>query len=136
MQMQEPEQRKQVGQAWQANQEYDEYNAGYSARYESEQEHQQKIYPQEQYNPLAKVPWIITVVLSAVGFFLAVAGIIGSAVVLQYTRGDAYLLTGGAMGLLSSIAIVLVCIAIFVTSVIMLTGRMGTIVWRMRNRLK
>lgn len=118
MRMQEPEQERQSGQEWQASQEYSGYRADYSENYEPEQ--QQKIYPAEERRLYGKAFWIFSVVLSSIGFFLTVAGIVASAIVLKYANGHAELLAGGVIGLLSSIGAMLICIAIFVIAVIAL----------------
>src|SRR5690348_11840460 len=109
MQMQEPEQWQQSGSEWQTSQEYGVYQAGYSTENESIQ--QQKIYPQMG-RSLDKAFWIITIVLSSVGFFFTIVGIVASAIVLKYANGQAELLTGGVIGLISSIMALLVCVAI------------------------
>jgi hypothetical protein len=118
MQMQEPEQWQQSRSEWQTSQEYGEYQAGYSRADES----QQKIYPQMEQS-LHKVFWIITIPLSSIGFFFTIAGIVASAIVLKYANGQGQLLVGGVIGLISSIMVLLVCIAIFVIAVIALAGR-------------
>ncbi len=118
MQMQEPEQWQQSRPEWQTSQEYGEYQAGYSRADES----QQKIYPQMEQS-LHKVFWIITIPLSSIGFFFTIAGIVASAIVLKYANGQGQLLVGGVIGLISSIMVLLVCIAIFVIAVIALAGR-------------
>jgi len=86
MRMQEPEQGQPSGQEWQASQEYGEYRAEYPGRYESEQ--QQKIYPQEERRSGGTVLGIIAILLSSIGFFLAVTGIVGSAIVLNMLMGS------------------------------------------------
>src|SRR6266446_8501993 len=96
MQMQEPEQ--QSGSEWQTNQEYNEYQVGYLRMDELKQ--QEKIYPQQS---LYKALWMITVILSSIGFLFTVAGIIASAMILKYANGQAELLAGGVIGLISSI---------------------------------
>lgn len=121
MRMQEPEQWQQSGQEWQANQEYGEYRADYSEKYEPEP--QQKIYPQEERRLSNAALAIFTIILSSIGFFLTVAGIVASAVVLKYANGQQAVLVGGVIGLLSSIGAMLICIAIFVVSVVVLALR-------------
>jgi uncharacterized membrane protein YdbT with pleckstrin-like domain len=119
MRMQEPEQWQPSEQEWQADQEYGEYRAEYAGKYESEQ----KIYPQEKQGlrgTSSGLPGILAIFLSSIGFFLAVAGIAASAIVLKYPRGQQELLTGGVIGLVSSIIVLLVFIAIFVIAVVML----------------
>ena len=121
MHMQEPEQWQQSGQEWQASQEYGEYRADYSGKYEPEQK--QKIYPQEERWQSSSALGIFAIILSSVGFFLTVAGIVASAIVLKYANGQQALLAGGVIGLLSSIGAMLICIAIFVVSVVVLALR-------------
>jgi len=127
--MEEPEQRQRSGQEWQASQEFGEYSAEYPGRDESEQEYieavagddsQQKIYPQQTWSQRGKVPGILAIVLSSTGFFIAVAGIVVSAIVLQYAHGQQGWLAGGVIGLVGSIVVMLVCIAIFVIAVVVL----------------
>jgi hypothetical protein len=118
MRMQEPEQERQSGQEWQANQEYSGYRADYSGNYQPDQ--QQKIYPTEERCLYSKAFWIFSVVLSSIGFFLTVAGIVASAIVLKFANGHAELLAGGVIGLVSSIGAMLICIAIFVIAVVAL----------------
>ncbi len=129
MRMQEPEQSKPSGQEWQSDQEYGEYRGEYTERYEGEQ--QQKIYPQEERRLESRAFWIIAIILSSIGFFPAVVGIAGSAIVLKYANGQQALLAGGVMGLVSSIIVMLVCVAIFVIAVVALAIRTG----RVRRRM-
>ena len=119
MRMQEPEQWQQSGQEWQANQEYGQYRADNSGTFEPEQ----KIYPQEEQWLNGTALGIFAIILSSIGFFLTVAGIVASAVVLKYTDGQQALLAGGLIGLLSSIGAMLICVAIFVVSVVVLALR-------------
>ncbi len=121
MRMQEPEQWQQSGQEWQANQEYGEYRADYPGKYEPEQ--QQKIYPQAEQRLNVTFLGIFAIILSSVGFFLTVTGIVASAIVLKYANGQQALLAGGVIGLLSSIGAMLMCVAIFVVSVVVLALR-------------
>jgi len=127
MRMQEPEQWQPSEQEGQASQEYGQYRADYPGRYESEQ--QQKIYPQEARGMQGTALVLLAmIILSSVGFFLAVAGIVGSAIVLRYANGQQAVLAGGGIGLASSIIVLLVCVAIFVIGVVALairTGRVG-----------
>ena len=121
MRMQEPEQWQKTGQEWQADQEYGEYRADYAGKYEPEQ--QQKIYPQEERWLNGTALGIFAIILSSIGFFLTVAGIVASAIVLQYADGQQAVLVGGLIGLLSSIGSMLMCVAIFVVSVVVLALR-------------
>jgi hypothetical protein len=121
MRMQEPEQWQQSGQEWQegqgnqGGQEYSEYRTGYAGENESE-----KIYPQDERIMQGRTLGILAIILSAIGFFPAVAGIVGSALVLEYAKGLAAVLAGGVIGLVSSIIVMLVFVAIFVIAVITL----------------
>ena len=121
MRMQEPEQWQQSGQEWQTNQEHGEYRADYSEGYESEQK--QKIYPLEERWLNGTALGIFAIILSSIGFFLTVAGIVASAIVLQFANGRQVVLVGGVIGLLSSIGAMLMCVAIFVISVVVLALR-------------
>ena len=111
MQMQEPEQ-------WQESQEYSGYRAEYSGVEEPEQE--QKIYPQEEQRVNGTALGILAIILTSLGFFLTVAGIVGAGIVLKFANGQQEVLAGGVIGLVSSIILLLVCIAIFVVSVVTL----------------
>ena len=125
--MQEPEQ-------WQTSQEYSEgYSADsvhYPAGYESEQE--QKIYPQKSRWLDGTALAIFVIIFSSIGFFLTVAGIVASAIVLQFGHGQQAVLAGGIIGLLSSIGAMLMCIAIFVFAVVTLTLRARRVRGRVR----
>jgi hypothetical protein len=122
MRMQEPEQWPPPSQEWQTNQEYGQYRTDYTERYEPEQE-QQKIYPPEEQRLNSVALGIFAIILSSIGFFLTVAGIVASAIVLKYANGEQAVLVGGIIGLLSSIGVMLICIAIFVFSVVVLALR-------------
>ena len=132
MRMEEPEQWQPSGQEWQANQEYGQYRADYPGRYESEQQ-QQKIYPHEErgMRGIALV-LLAVIILSSVGFFLTVAGIVGSAIVLKFANGQQAVLAGGGIGLASSIIVMLVCVAIFVIGVVALAVQARRVGRRMR----
>ncbi len=138
MRMEEPEPRQQFGQEWQAKQESSEYRAEYPGRDEAEQQQeyievvagddsQQKIYPQQTWPSRGKVFGILAIVLSSLGFFITIAGIVVSAIVLKYAHGRQEWLAAGVIGLVSSIVVMLVCIAIFVIAVVVLAlrGRRG-----------
>ena len=120
MEMQEPERRRQSGQEWQASQSYGEYHAEYPGRYEPEPE--QKIYPQAEpeQRGARTLLGIVAILLSSLGFFIMLAGIVGSAVVLKFANGQQALVAGGVIGLISSILALLVFVAIFVVAVIAL----------------
>ncbi len=132
--MQEPEQWQQPEQQWQADQQYSEGYSGdrvdYAGDYESEQE--QKIYPQTSRWLNGTALAIFAIIFSSIGFFLTVAGVVGSAIVLQYGNELQAVLAGGIIGLLSSIGAMLMCIAIFVFAVVTLALRAR----RMRGRLR
>ncbi len=121
MRMQEPEQWQQSGQEWQTSQEYSGDSSNYSGGYESEQK--QKIYPQEERWLNGTALGVFAIILSSIGFFLTVAGIVASAIVLKYANEQHALLVGGLIGLLSSIGAMLICVAIFVVSVVVLALR-------------
>jgi len=136
MQMQEPEQWQQSGQEWRASQEDSEYRAGYAqnAQYAGgfESEQQQKIYPQEERWLNGTAFGIFAIILSSIGFFLGVAGIVGSSIVLEYANKQQAILAGGVIALVSSILGVLVCIGIFVIAVVTLALRVRSVRRRMR----
>ena len=129
MRMQEPEQGQQSEQEWQTSQGYSGNSIQYLEGFESEQE--QKIYPQEQRWLNGTALGIFAIILSSIGFFLTVAGIVASAIVLQFGHGLQAVLVGGIIGLLSSIGAMLMCVAIFVISVVVLALRAR----RVRSRL-
>ncbi|HET8852242.1 MAG TPA: hypothetical protein VFN02_06925 [Ktedonobacteraceae bacterium] len=138
MQMQEPDQQRRFGQVSQASQAHSDYSAEYTEGFEPEyfevvtedNYQQQKIHPQEGQSSRGKVHSILAIVLSSIGFFISVAGIVVSAIVLRYANGQQVWLVGGVIGLVSSILVMVVCIAIFVTTVLVLTFRLR----RMRRR--
>ncbi len=129
MRMQEPEQ-------WQQpRQEQSTFDAGYQGKYEPAQQQEpievvagddyqeQKIYPQDQLSWGGKALGIMMIILSSIGFFPSVAGIVASALVLKYANGQEVLLAAGVLGLVSAILVMLVCIAIFVIAVVALALR-------------
>ena len=130
MRMQEPEQWQPSEQQSQASQEDSAYRAGYSGRYESEQ--QQKIYPQEELRLGGTTLGIFAIIFSSIGFFLTVAGIVASAIVLQFGNMQQAVLAGGIIGLLSSIGTMLMCTAIFVIAVVTLALRARRVRGRVR----
>jgi hypothetical protein len=134
MRMQEPEQWQQPEQQWKSSQEYsDGYNTdsvGYSEDYESEQE--QKVYPQKSRWLDGTALAIFAIIFSSIGFFLTVAGIVASAIVLQFGHAQQAVLAGGIIGLLSSIGAMLMCIAIFVIAVVTLALRSKRVHRRVR----
>ena len=100
-------------------QEYGEYRAS-TRPYDAEQ--QQKIYPQqeEQAGLMGIATAIVTVVLSCIGFAAAIVGIVGSGITLYHAGGQHYLLVGGIMGLVASIVLLNLMIALFVVNVVAL----------------
>lgn len=116
MQMQQPEQQQQFEQG---NQEYGAYNAEYPGSYRSEQ--QQKIYPQQGKRLSGTTLGVLAIIISSIGFFLAIAGIVLSAITLKYGHAESML--AGVRGLLGSIGLLFICIAIFVITVIILAIR-------------
>ena len=133
MRMQEPEQWQQ---ARQEGQEGSDLGAAYSGRYdpEAQQEYievgagddwqEQKIFPQEQVSSRRNARSTIAIILSSIGFFLALAGIILSSFALQFANGQQAMLQVGVIGLVSSIVVMLACIVIFVIAVITLAMRL------------
>ena len=99
--------------------------------YRKSAQQQQKIYPQEEQRLGGIALGIFAIILSSIGFFLTVAGIVASAIVLQYANGQQAVLVGGIIGLLSSIGAMLICIAIFVVSVVVVALRTR----RVRSRM-
>jgi hypothetical protein len=112
MRMQEPEQWQQSGQ----QQEPIEVVAG-------DDYQEQKIYPQEDLSWRGKALSIMMIILSSIGFFPSVAGIVASALVLKYAKGQEVLMVAGVLGLVSAILVMLVCITIFVIAVVALILR-------------
>jgi hypothetical protein len=137
MRMQEPEQWQQPEQQRQSSQEYREGYSGesvdYSTGYESEQE--QKIYPQKSRWLDGTALAIFAIIFSSIAFFLTVAGIVASAIVLQFGHAQQAVLAGGIIGLLSSIGAMLMCIAIFVFAVVTLALRSRRVRGRVRIRI-
>ena len=131
MRMQEPEQWQQAGQE---GQERSDPGDAYSGRYDPEaqqeyveviagdNEQEQKIYPQEQVSSRRTARSAFAIILSSIGFFLALAGIIFSSFALQFANGQQAMLQAGVIGLVSSIVVMLVCIAIFVIAVTLRKG--------------
>ncbi|HEY6285140.1 MAG TPA: hypothetical protein VIX20_05720 [Ktedonobacteraceae bacterium] len=118
MRMQEPEQ----------SQSSQEYSQGYNANsalnsedFESEQE--QKIYPQKSRWLDGTALAIFAIIFSSIGFFFTVAGVVASAIALQFGHAQQVVLAGGITGLISSIVAMLMCIGIFVIAVITLALR-------------
>ena len=130
MRMQEPEQWQQPEQQRQTSQEYSADSIHYSTGYESEQE--QKIYPQKSRWLDGTALAIFAIIFSSIGFFLTVAGIVASAIVLQFGHTQQAVLAGGIIGLLSSIGAMLMCVAIFVIAVVTLALRSR----RVRRRVR
>jgi hypothetical protein len=128
---------------------------GYTGRYEPGQQQEpfeemaaddyqaQKLAPQVGLSARGIALAILAIILSSLGFFLTVAGVVSSAIVLRYAHGEQALLAAGVIGLVSSILNMLVCIAFFVTAVVILAIRAnrtrvrswrGSWGWRMRSR--
>lgn len=133
MRMQEPERWQQ---ARQEGQEGSDLGAAYSGRYDPEaqqeyievvagdDEQEQKIFPQEQVSSRRTARSATAIILASIGFFLALAGIILSSFALQFANGQQAMLQAGVIGLVSSIVVMLMCIAIFVIAVITLVMRL------------
>jgi len=113
MRMQEPEQWQSFEAPGTTGQEYSAYRA------ETGQNAQgQKVYPQEPRESRVSVLNVLAIVFSSIGFGPAIIGIVGSAIVLHYSDGSQHLLTGGILGLVSSIVALLLFVTIFVLSVV------------------
>ncbi|HYK84047.1 MAG TPA: hypothetical protein VEV19_01695 [Ktedonobacteraceae bacterium] len=113
MRMQEPEQWQSFETPGTIDQEYGAYRA------ETEQNAQeQKVYPQETRESRVSVLNVLAIVFSSIGFGPAIIGIVGSAIVLQYSEGSQHLLTGGILGLVGSIVALLLFVTIFVLSIV------------------
>jgi hypothetical protein len=123
MRMQEPEQWQQPEQQWQTSQEYSEGYSADSGHYSEEYESEQKIYPQKSRWLDGTALAIFAILFSSIGFFLTVAGIVASAIVLQFGYAQQAILVGGIISLLSSIGAMLMCVAIFVFAVVTLALR-------------
>lgn len=117
MRMQEPEQWQQSDQEWQTSQDYSKERADYPGWYESERS--QKIHSQEEQWQGNAPLGTYAIILAIMGFFFALIGIVASALVLAYGNGQQIVLAGGIVGLLSSIMVMLSCIAYFATAVIL-----------------
>ena len=114
MRMQEP----QESQEWQAGQQYGDYRPN-GGQYDAGQ--QQKIYPQQEHGGMMGIAAaIVTTVLSVIGFAAAIVGIVGSGIILNYAGGQHYMLVGGIMGLIASIILLNIMIALFVVNVVAL----------------
>jgi len=113
MRMQEPEQWQSFEAPGTTGQKYSAYRA------ETGQNAQgQKVYPQEPRESRVSVLNVLAIVFSSIGFGPAIIGIVGSAIVLHYSDGSQHLLTGGILGLVSSIVALLLFVTIFVLSVV------------------
>ncbi len=113
MRMQEPEQWQSFETPGTIDQEYGAYRA------ETEQNAQeQKVYSQETRESRVSVLNVLAIVFSSIGFGPAIIGIVGSAIVLQYSEGSQHLLTGGILGLVGSIVALLLFVTIFVLSIV------------------
>ena len=123
MRMQEPQESPE----WQVGQEYGEYRASIG-QYDAGQ--QQKIYPEQEApgGRMTVAAAIVSVVLSCIGFAAAIVGIVGSGITLYYSGGQHYMLVGGIMGLVASILLLILMIALFVVNVVALAR------WQMRRR--
>jgi hypothetical protein len=67
-----------------------------------------------------RAPDIRAILFSSICFFLAIAGVIASGVVLQHANGPQALQVGGVIGLFSSTLIALVCAASVAITVVSL----------------
>lgn len=134
MRGQEPEQEQAFGQTWQTDQEHRAFGAEYPVRYEPGQQtagggsagasaQAQPISSQMRRAPRVNALGLTAIIVAAIGFFLAVAGIVISALVLQSAHGQESRLALGGIGLGGSIAVLLVCVALFVVAVVALALR-------------
>jgi len=134
MQMQEPERRQQSRQRQERSNDYAE---GYSSVPQEqlgqpdyvevvvgEEPYQdQKIHPQNDMRARIGVAPVAGMVLSAIGFCASIAGIIISAIILKYSPAGLDSKLAGGIGLAAAIFVLLVCVIIFVISVIALAVR-------------
>lgn len=131
MRMEEPQQWQSSAQ--ESQKQGTEY-IGYTGEYESERPESidigaggnyqaQKISPPEEFSTFGKVLCIFAIIFSAIGFALMVVGIVGAGVSLRNAHGLPPAIAGGALGLISSILGMLIFIAFFVTSIIVLSVR-------------
>src|SRR6266705_234758 len=97
-----------------------------------EPEQWQTIYPQKSRWLDGTALAIFAIIFSSIGFFLTVAGIVASAIVLQFGHAQQAVLAGGIIGLLSSIGAMLMCVAIFVIAVVTLALRTRSVRGRVR----
>lgn len=148
MRMQEPEQYQQPNQEWsterqfdytqQQKQEYEQqqgyespsYQAGYSNDYAAYA--QEKIDPRQKRKQRSKVPFILLIIFSSIGFGLSVTGIVLSSLALQHARQYEASMTPGVIGLVSSIIVMVACILLFVLAVVVLSLRAGRAAMRRR----
>src|SRR5258708_12766991 len=70
----------------------------------------QKISAQEELSPLGKALAILAIILSSLGFFLMVAGIVASAIVLKNAHGQQQLPAPALIGLVLSLFLLLMCV--------------------------
>ena len=63
---------------------------------------------------------VLFVLVTCIGFAAAIVGIVGSGITLYYAGGQHYLLVGGIMGLVASILLLNLMIALFVVNVVAL----------------
>lgn len=115
MRMQEPQESPE----WRVGQEYGEYRAS-TSQYDAEQ--QQKIYPtqEEQGGRMTIGTAIVSVIIAGIGKAAAIVGIVGSGITLYYSGGQHYMLVGGIMGLVASILLLNLMVALFVVNVVAL----------------
>lgn len=108
--------RMQESEEWQSGQEYSGYRAN------ADQDNAaQKIYLHEEREGLMGIAAaIVSMVLSIIGFAAAIVGIVGSGITLYYWGAQHYALVGGIMGLVASILLLNVMIALFVVNVVAL----------------
>lgn len=134
MQMQEPERRQQSRQRQEGS---NDYAQGYPSVPQEqsgqpdyvevvvgeEPYQEQKIHPQNDMRARIGVMPVAGMVLSAIAFCASIAGIVLSAIVLKYGPVGSDSKLAGGVGLAAAIFVLLLSIAIFVISVIVLAVR-------------
>jgi hypothetical protein len=127
MQIQEPEQRRQAGFEEQPSWESPEYRDDYARRYEQEQ--RQKLFFQSQPKRDRKPLWIVTLILSSIGFYLtsATAALLVTVLVQDHNYSDFSWqeprVAETTIGLISTILVMLLCGTIAILAVVVLSRR-------------
>jgi len=132
--MREQESDQSLGQTSQTEQEHSAFGADFPVPYEPQQRtfgkgaaranpQAQPMYPQMRARLRVNALSLTALLVATLGFSLAVAGIVISALVLQAAQGQENRLALGGIGLAGSIVVLLVCVAIFVITVVALALR-------------